>query len=170
MMLCVLGYSLSTCDTDMHCYKQPSCPIDSYLLTWSPQLGALQGPLCLHSHPLVEQILTAPGKCQHFKSNFFTLTLSPKLLSHLLFSALLKKALKCLSQHLPSVMYGFLLSGRLRPVTFCWQIQGRCRPVCSQQHLTQLHEFSTKAEEGNKSVNLQHSFDLCQNQPSSMYV
>ena len=82
MMLCVLGYSLSTCDTDMHCYKQPSCPIDSYLLTWSPQLGALQGPLCLHSHPLVEQILTLQVKLLHFNiipkasfsPSFFSLT------------------------------------------------------------------------------------------------
>lgn len=91
--------------------KNPSYPTDSYLLKWLLKLGAPQKPLWLHSQALPELILTIPGKCQHSESNFFTLTLSLKLLSHFLFSASLKESTE-MSFAASSVMDGFPLSGR----------------------------------------------------------
>lgn len=82
-----------------------------YLLKWLLKQGAPQQPLRMHTQVFEKLILAIPGKCQHFESNFFVLTLSPKLLSQVLFSASPKENTE-MSFAAPSVMDGFLVTGK----------------------------------------------------------
>ena len=82
-----------------------------YLLKWLLKQGAPQQPLRLHAQAFEKLILAIPGKCQHFESNFFMLTLSLKLLSHILFSASPKQNTE-MSFAASSLMDGFLLTGK----------------------------------------------------------
>lgn len=88
----------------------------AYLLKWLLKQGTQQQPLRLCAQTFEKLMLAVPGECQRFKSNFFMLTLSPKLLSHVLFSASLKENTE-MPFSASSVMDGSLLTGRLR----AWQ-------------------------------------------------
>lgn len=103
--------SPSTRGTNMHCYILPIPLPAEYLLKRLVKQGAPQQPPRLHAQAFEKLMLAIPGNCQCFESNFFTLTLSLKLPSHVFFSASVKE-----NAEMPfaasSVMDGFLLTGR----------------------------------------------------------